>query len=332
VLNFENSPEFLAYIIDRVSVGIVVVDKDMKVMLWNNFMVTHSGKRIEEVLGTNLFETFPELPSRWFLKKIRSVFMLKNFAFTSWRQRPYLFKFPNDRALNDGLRFMNQDLILMPLKNRDGDVDYVCITLIDTTDVAISQTRLHATLTQLEAISRIDGLTQVFNRAFWEQCLIDEFARVLRYGGAMSLIMFDLDHFKTINDSHGHPAGDEVLRVVMVTVKRILRENDIAGRYGGEEFGVILPSTGSEGAVVVAERIRQAVASEPVVYKANKIFVSISLGIGVFNASVRNHEELIAQADAALYLSKKNGRNRWHVFPYAGLPAAHFDARPLSEP
>ena len=126
----------------------------------------------------------------------------------------------------------------------------------------------------------------------------------------MSLLLFDLDHFKSINDTYGHLAGDAVLIKVADLVRDSLRESDVAGRYGGEEFGIILPDTSGPGAMVVAERLRQSVESTLVSFEKLQIAMSISIGVAEFSATFSNAEDMIAKADEALYKAKQAGRNR----------------------
>ena len=273
-------------------------------------MAANSGRNAEDVVGKKLFDCFPDLPQRWFAKKVSSVFMLKNFAFTSWEQRPYLFPFKHNRPVTSGMEFMCQDLTLMPIKNSDGEVDKVCIVVFDATDTAIYRTMHQAAMKKLEMVSRIDGLTQLFNRSHWQSRLSEEFSRAARYSTPLSLIMFDLDHFKKVNDTYGHLGGDAVLCAVSRVVRNSIRENDIAGRYGGEEFGIILPNTPEAGAVVVAERIRASIEAAPIPFEDREIKATSSLGVTEYRPGVADCEELIAQADAALYRAKEGGRNR----------------------
>lgn len=298
------------FIIKWVDVGIFVVNREMKITLWNNFMANHSGHSTNTVIGKNLFECFPELPKAWLGKKIQSVFILKNFAFTSWEQRPYLFRFPHNRPITGGVDFMYQNCTFMPVKNETGEVDSVCITLFDATDTGISQTELKNAMERLSESSNRDGLTGIHNRRYLEQRLATEFDRSKRYGGHFSFMLFDLDHFKKVNDTYGHLAGDAVLCTVSQRVNSLLRTVDVLGRYGGEEFGVILPSTNLEGAIVVAERLRQIVAQTPVMYKETAIPITVSIGVTEFKAETPNYEHLIHCADLALYFGKENGRNR----------------------
>ncbi|MBL4868228.1 MAG: diguanylate cyclase [Pseudomonadales bacterium] len=307
---FIPTQEFLEFIVDRINVGVFIVDKECRVLLWNKYMANHSSKKETQVYNENLFELFPDLPQKWFRKKIESVFMLKAFAFTSWEQRPYLFKFPHSRPITGGVEFMNQDLTLMPVKDESGEVVAVCITLLDVTDVSVYQTMLKEAMIEVEIASQTDGLTGLYNRAHWEKRLLEEFNRVKRYGSTMTLLMFDLDDFKLVNDTYGHLAGDAVLRGVSKHISDTLRENDIAGRYGGEEFAIVLPATDLEGAVMVAERLRKQICNMPVTFDKNEISVSVSIGLAEYNAEADSHEKLIAQADAALYSSKEQGRNQ----------------------
>lgn len=304
------NPELLAFIVDRINVGVFTVNEKLEVLLWNRFMASNSGHNAEEVVGKPLFEVFPDLPQRWFAKKISSVFMLKNFAFTSWEQRPYLFPFKHNRPVTSGMEFMCQDLTLMPIKNADGDVESVCVVVFDVTDTAIYRNMHQAAMKKLEMVSRIDGLTQLFNRAHWQLRLSEEFSRAMRYETPLALIMFDLDHFKRVNDTYGHLGGDAVLCQVARIVRASVRENDIAGRYGGEEFGIILPSTSESGAMVLAERLRKTIEASPVPFEEKQIDVTSSLGIAEFQPGVKDFEQLIAMADAALYRAKETGRNR----------------------
>ena len=164
---------------------------------------------------------------------------------------------------------------------------------------------------QLEHSSRIDGMTQLLNRSSIEMHLGQEFKRCQRYKTPLSLLMFDLDHFKLVNDTYGHLAGDEVLRRVSKCLRDTVRETDLAGRYGGEEFMVIATETAASQAVVLAERIRQAVAAIEFEWQGQRVAISCSLGVAGLNESQPQYEALIQCADQALYRAKETGRNRY---------------------
>lgn len=164
---------------------------------------------------------------------------------------------------------------------------------------------------ELEFLARRDGLTGVANRRFLMECLESEFTRCRRYGRPFSLMMLDLDHFKRINDNFGHHVGDEVLVRVAQVLSQSLRENDLLGRYGGEEFAVILPETDRAAALVVAERCRMAVQEIEIPVPDGVLRVTTSAGLAsVPDARFGVLGDLVKAADGALYEAKRGGRNR----------------------
>jgi diguanylate cyclase (GGDEF)-like protein len=165
-------------------------------------------------------------------------------------------------------------------------------------------------LAELENLSRTDALTGVSNRRAFDETLGKEFARARRHGHALGVVMLDIDHFKKVNDTHGHAGGDQVLRAVAATIGSVLREGDALFRYGGEEFAVLLPHTGSDGALRAAQRFVAAVASTPVRVDGQRIHITTSAGVGCLDRSTRDIGELVGKADAALYEAKSEGRNR----------------------
>lgn len=307
-------PNLLDFIVDRAHAGIFVVNRDMELVLWNQFMEVHSGRKAQTLLGKNLFDEFPELPRKWLARKVENVFILKNFSFTSWEQRPYLFKFPHNRPVTGGVDCMRQDCTLMPVKTTAGEVEYVCFTLFDVTDTSIYQQQLKTLTQELREISNRDGLTQLFNRRYIEETLSKEFNRARRYAHPLTVVLTDIDHFKQVNDTHGHLAGDEVLRIISRRLQNSLRDADILGRYGGEEFLIVLPNTGTRGGKVLAERLRHAIESEPVTFGDIHLTINISLGITELREDSRDYEQLIGEADKALYQSKEGGRNQATAF------------------
>ena len=138
---FSPSSQLLECVVDRINVGVFMVDRDLEIQFWNGFMVTHSGIRADEVLGRKLFDCFPQLPQRWLEKKINSVFMLKNFAFSSWQQRPYLLRFETYRPITGQADFMYQNLTIMPLAAAGREVEHVCLMIYDVTEAAEAQLR-----------------------------------------------------------------------------------------------------------------------------------------------------------------------------------------------
>lgn len=161
----------------------------------------------------------------------------------------------------------------------------------------------------LEDRAMHDGLTRVFNRQTVIEQLEKECRRSQRYGHVLSIVMFDLDHFKEINDRYGHQAGDEVLRVIGYRLRMSIREMDMAGRFGGEEFIVVLVNTDMEGACHWAERFRTELHTKPVPWIENDIPITASFGVASLPGEKVTSNDLIALADNALYRAKRTGRN-----------------------
>ena len=168
------------------------------------------------------------------------------------------------------------------------------------------QQELEAANVRLRALSTTDGLTGVRNRAAFNERLAEEFERARRYDHPLSLLLLDVDHFKSFNDTFGHPAGDGVLQEVVRLVAAAARGTDVVARYGGEEFAVVLPDTDFAGAMVLAERVRRAVANGDWVLRS----VTVSIGVATLSADTGDAAALVREADVALYESKRNGRNR----------------------
>lgn len=164
----------------------------------------------------------------------------------------------------------------------------------------------------LKRLANTDGLTGVLNRRRFMELSRQEVARSHRYGGPLSLIMLDVDHFKAVNDSYGHEVGDEVLVSLSQVCRQVLRQVDLFGRVGGEEFMALLPETGLEGAAMVAERLRTALAAHAVSVSKPEVRVTISLGVA--QLSPETHlSDLMRLADDAMYQAKQNGRNRVEI-------------------
>lgn len=180
-----------------------------------------------------------------------------------------------------------------------------------TADLTRANLRLSVLNKELEGISITDSLTQVYNRRYFMERLRQEVKRVSRYGPPVSLLIIDIDHFKKVNDTYGHQAGDAVLSDVARLIKERLRETDLFARYGGEEFALIATVTEQAGACVLADRIRALIEKSEFPFGDNRIKVTISIGISTWQPTMNeDYEELIRQADTALYRAKEQGRNR----------------------
>ncbi|HEY8025522.1 MAG TPA: DUF484 family protein [Burkholderiaceae bacterium] len=172
---------------------------------------------------------------------------------------------------------------------------------------------------RLKHLGLMDAVTGVNNRRYAEMRLIEEVGRCRRHAAPLSCLYVDIDHFKQVNDQHGHQCGDEVLREVAARIKAELRLSDTLGRFGGEEFIVLLPDTAITFAAQVAERIRSGIADRPFIYAGAERQVTVSLGVAGLHAGSADLQQeaagqrMVAEADHALYRAKANGRNRVEI-------------------
>lgn len=294
---------------NQLNTGVIVLNASFHIVMWNRFLEVHGDKSSASVIGQSIFDVFCELPQRWLTRKLSSVLQLNTPSFCSWQQRHHLFELPHTRPITTDSQFMAQNCTFLPIEI-DGRVDHICILIEDVTDVCHYQGQLQKTLDELALMSSIDGLTQIYNRKHWQDSLEQEYAKARRHNKELTLIMFDLDHFKLLNDTYGHQGGDKVLIDVSKIVKSLLRIGDVFGRYGGEEFAIVLPETNKQGAMELAERICKKLATTPLSFQGKSINISVSIGVSSLNAAGDSYEDLIANADLALYQAKSKGRNQ----------------------
>ncbi|HSX88173.1 MAG TPA: diguanylate cyclase [Pseudomonas sp.] len=309
-----NEFHWLLAIVQGIDVGVVVLDREYRIQVWNTFMENRSGRLPREVHGQSFFTLFPEVEEDWFRHKVESVATLGTPAFTIWEQRPYLVRFKNYQPITGQEEFMYQNTVLLPLHGVNTTVEHICLIIYDVTNVATHKQQLQAVNQQLKHLSRTDRLTGLNNRGYWEECLQHEYARHRRYQSMAALVMFDIDHFKAVNDTYGHQAGDKVIQAVAEVVREQVRDTDYPGRYGGEEFVVLLPDVDSAGAMLFAERLRQRIEALLVTYENQSIPFTISLGVADLSYPTNGHQQLIERADQALYASKEGGRNQTNCY------------------
>ncbi|HET6479573.1 MAG TPA: sensor domain-containing diguanylate cyclase, partial [Actinoplanes sp.] len=176
--------------------------------------------------------------------------------------------------------------------------------------VAVHNVRLHE---EAQRLSMTDPLTGLWNYRYLRESLRREVERASRFGRMLSVLALDLDHFKDVNDTYGHAAGDAVLGEFARRIRVGLREVDVAFRQGGEEFVVLLPETDAYGGVIVAERLGAAVRARPVTVDGVQIPISVSVGVAVYPEHGENSPQVLAAADRALYAAKNAGRDTYRL-------------------
>ena len=309
---------WLLDIIQSTDIGIVVLDKNFKVEIFNRFMQVHSDIAAEDIIGSSIFDTFPYLDDEWFVRRVSSVFELGVPIYTTFNQRDYIFEFALKLPIHHVNNYMFQNITFVPLRSSSDEVEKVGVIVYDETNMALSQNKLEKAKDDLLILSRTDRLTGLNNRGYWEERLNEEFKRNQRYPGSISLVMLDIDHFKNVNDKYGHAVGDDAIRFVSATLLELSRDIDICGRYGGEEFTVILPNTNAEGARVFCERFRERIANNVLKSGGHEVAFTVSLGVCELNQTVGSAHNWLVNADSALYTSKEGGRNKTTVFVEKG--------------
>jgi len=197
-------------------------------------------------------------------------------------------------------RWVERDFI--PIRLHDGLIGFLYIYR------DISQKKRHAR--ELWQLATSDPLTGIPNRRAFFESIEHERARLARYPGEAAILMIDIDHFKLINDTHGHAAGDAMLCHIVRQVRKLLRESDTLARLGGEEFAILLPQANLEGAMGLGERVRKTLEDNPLIYNDSPIRVTTSVGVTIMTADDINTDRTLSRADHALYEAKRNGRNR----------------------
>lgn len=186
----------------------------------------------------------------------------------------------------------------------------------------LAASRVVAMQRDLERLATTDALTGALNRRRFLERGAEEFTRSRRYDRPLSVVMLDIDHFKKVNDTHGHATGDEAIKMTVRCCKGTLRACDIIGRLGGEEFAIVLPETPPVNAFTAAQRVRELIAGSelPLEESDGVLRLTVSIGLAWMTPNDRGVEQLLARADAALYRAKNGGRNRVEMEPPIPLP------------
>jgi diguanylate cyclase (GGDEF)-like protein len=203
--------------------------------------------------------------------------------------------------------FVNDERVTERRPLRDGDQIKVGRSILKFMSGANIEANYHE---EIYRLMTVDALTQVYNKRYFGEVLEREYNRSQRYKRELSLLLCDVDHFKKVNDVHGHLVGDGVLRQVAAEMKQRLREQDIFARVGGEELAALLPEIGLEGALVTGEKLRKIVESTAFVVEQVSVRTTISIGVATLDGRVKDPSALYERADAALYEAKSSGRNR----------------------
>jgi diguanylate cyclase (GGDEF)-like protein/PAS domain S-box-containing protein len=285
--------------------GICTVDPHGIVTSWNRSAQQMDGYRADEIIGVPVSVLFPTSPAstKGFTDALGVALRDGSYEYEGWRVR------------KNGTRYW-ANCVISVLRD-PGDDTHIGFSVISR-----DRTLRKRNDEELLNLTVTDPLTGAANRRGLFGAGLREDERRKRSGGTTSVLMLDLDYFKTVNDDHGHQAGDAVLRHIVKLAKAEIRSVDLIGRYGGEEFTVVLPGSSLETAHGIAERIRASIERTPVVIDGVAIRMTVSIGVASVSASVDDLAHLIGAADAALFDAKSAGRNRVVVSTEAGTSAS----------
>jgi len=306
-------------ILDNLIEGAQIISPELRYLYVNNAVCAQAQKTREDLVGQRMVDAFPGIDQT-------QVYRLIKACLADGRYHELLneFEFPNGsigyfklriQPVPEGVLIMSFDVTLqVRAENVLRDANVQLEQLVQERTRA-----LHDANAELEKLVETDSLTGLYNRRHFDERLKQEIARSRRHETPLAIAMLDLDHFKTINDSYGHDVGDCALRSFANLLRAQARSTDSICRFGGEEFVLLMVSTGEQEAVGYATRIRTAVENMPIVCKDTKLSLTCSIGIAVLSAKMRDADQLLKCADSALYQAKNSGRNTTCVYD----PASH---------
>lgn len=306
ITDLKDSNEFLKILLENLSSAIFIVDKNIRIQSFNNSFQSLFHKTEDRILGTlcgnalGCSFTVDENKDCGTTSNCRKC-QLRGSLIKSFTDKIPAYKEKLTREfVIDGKKILKYFLYTTKYVRFNGK-EMVLIIVDDNTELEVSYLKM-------KQMAVTDGLTQLYNHNHIFQKLEEEIDKSKRYGHPLSIIMFDIDFFKSINDNHGHQAGDNVLTEVSRTIKNSIRKIDFPGRYGGEEFLVVLPQIDLENAFTTAERIRKNIES----LQPDKTGVpgNVTISGGVVSLHHETTLQLVEKADKLLYKAKENGRNR----------------------
>lgn len=296
------SERFMNTVFESIHDPFCILDRNYRVVRANKAYSEYRSLHLDELMGNVCFETIMGLSRPCEECAVEKTFKSMDPCVTE--------KISTDK---DGAEVW-LETYTYPVFDEKGEVTHVIEYTRDITERKRSDLERSRLIKELEYLSRTDRLTKLFNRGALIERLISEVERVRRYGSSLSLMLCDIDHFKAINDTHGHAEGDRALELVASILNDEVRSTDIVGRYGGDEFMIILPETELPRCREIAERIKNTVEDVDFMISGDiHLHITLSIGLTMYSLEDGDFNPIIKRADDALYMSKRGGRNRVSV-------------------
>jgi diguanylate cyclase (GGDEF)-like protein/PAS domain S-box-containing protein len=301
-LTVDQQLRLYAKVIENTLQAILITDTDGKIIFANAAFLRQTGYDLSELYGQT-----PRI--------LKSGKQDNQFYHDLWKTLLEIGQWQGELWNRDKHgRLFYEQLSISAVKDDQGTIAYYVAISTDITTHKLEKEKLEEVNVVLQQLSSIDGLTSIANRRYFDENLEREWRRAIRKKMELSIVMIDIDYFKSFNDTYGHLSGDECIKTVaQVLNSSINRPGDLAARFGGEEFIVLLPDTEHEGAMKVARTIRATVEALQIHHGGSSIneYVTVSLGTATISPNIEQaSKELVYAADRALYESKQNGRNR----------------------
>lgn len=289
-------------IFDEIDAGLVVLDKNLKVCHWNQWMQFHSGIRADKIIGLSLFDFYPDLNNRVFLRNCKSVFTFGNSCFLSHQFHHYLFPFAPLSAYESRFSHMEQNCTIGPIRDENNSIEHVFIYVRDVTEIASYEAGYQKEGKKDKVIK--DELTGIYNMEYMEELLKEEIEKHKVSQKSLSLVMFELDFFETINDTYGWKCGDFILKSVASTIEKGIRNSDKLARYGAK-FCLLLPETPVKTAFTLADLLKNIITKTPYQYQEIPIKITISLGVAGLDRETGSLDTLLKKVNECLIEAKR---------------------------
>lgn len=322
-------PVNLESIISSINMGLIVVDSDENILLWNDWVVKHSEVPKNRALKAKIETAFQDAPSAAFLSALRNVltYGLPVLLSNALHRSPLALYVSSEKHI-EKVR-MHLAIAITPLPVAHGKP--CCLIQISDSSTSIKREKmLRSHSENLKRDATTDSLTGIYNRRFFDEHYKMALGQAARQKLPLSVFMIDIDFFKEYNDYYGHPTGDKTLIKVANALKaQLSRSTDVVARYGGEEFILMLPNMPEQHATSFAHKLRLAIWDLAIPHLKSRISQQISVSIGISTYDERGENNmpfLVDAADAALYIAKQNGRNQTYYAPLSEFKEKTDDA------